>query len=242
MKRSSLFRRPARLRSGTTLVMFAILLPVLLGMVGLVIDSGLLMASYRQVQNAADAAALAAATDKSRGESDAAAVASANSFMVNNGMNGVTLVLNAGASNALNIPPRIRGTPAPSPYKGTANYVEAIVTRQVNTLFMPVFGINSNQVTARAVAGFEPVGAGEGAIVLDPMPSPGIEFKGNNAQLRVNGTVVVNSKGGGVDQYGDTVTTLADGSSALSGQCRRDPPESLAHRDGRSSRRWCGIR
>ena len=67
MRRPDPFLRPATLRSGKTLVMFAILLPVLLGMTGLVIDGGLLMAAHRQVQNAADAAALAAAMDKYRG-------------------------------------------------------------------------------------------------------------------------------------------------------------------------------
>jgi Flp pilus assembly protein TadG len=43
--------------------MFALLLPVLLGVLGLTIDGGLMMVVYRQTQNAADAAALAAAVD-----------------------------------------------------------------------------------------------------------------------------------------------------------------------------------
>src|SRR3954471_17248940 len=149
MRRSSPIRLRAEQRSGMTLVMFALLLPVLLGMVGLVIDGGLLMASYRQVQNAADSAALAAASDKHRGSTDTTALASANSFMDSNGMTGITLALNAGVSNALNIPPQDPGNTG-SPYKGVANYVEAVVTRRVNTFFMPLLGINSNQVTARA--------------------------------------------------------------------------------------------
>jgi hypothetical protein len=66
------------------------------------------------------------------------------------------------------------------------------------------------------VAGFQPVGNGEGAIALDPNAVPGIGISGK-AQLIVNGTVVVNSKGGGVDQFGNTVTTLVDGSTPLKG-------------------------
>ena len=63
---------PGRRRPGQTLVLFALLFPVLLGMVGLVIDGGLIMAAQRQVQNAADAAALAASMDRVRGKTDAA--------------------------------------------------------------------------------------------------------------------------------------------------------------------------
>ena len=226
MRRSGPIRHQAEQRSGMTLWMFAILLPVLLGMVGLVIDGGLLMASHRQVQNAADSAALAAASDKHRGSTDTTALASANSFLASNGMTGITLALNAGASNALNIPPQDPGnTGSPSPYKGVANYVEAIVTRQVNTFFMPLLGINSRQVTARAVAGFEPVGSGEGAIVLDPAATPGLAISGNNTQLVVNGTVVVNSQGGGLDQYGDPVSGPQKAITY-----RQDP---LDHRPGR---------
>jgi Flp pilus assembly protein TadG len=219
--------RPARRRSGATLVHFALVLPVLLGMIGLVLDGGILLATYRQVQNAADAAATSAAMDLYRGATSATATTTANSFMANNGMSGLTLTLNGGSSNALNIPPQDPGGTG-SPYTIAANpsnvplnpynYVEAVVTRPVTTMFVQAIGVNKNQqVTARAVAGFEPVGSGEGAIVLDPSAVPGIDFKGNNAQLLVYGTVVVNSKGGGIDQYGQPVTTLDDGSTPLSG-------------------------
>ena len=204
-------------RSGKAMFLFVLVLPVLLGLLGLVLDGGLMMVASRQAQNAADAAAMAAALDKLRGATDATALTTANSFLVPNGLSGVTLTLNAGANNALNIPPQDPGSTG-SPYKGVANFVEVIVTKPVATLFIQVLGVNSaQQVTARAVAGFEPVGSGEGAIVLDPNAVPGIDFKGNNAQLFAYGTVVVNSKGGGVDQYGATVTTLADGSTPLSG-------------------------
>src|SRR5947209_3693538 len=94
-------RRPGH-PPGKTLILFAFTLPMLLGMIGLVIDGGLLMATYRQAQNAADAAATAAAMDKFRGATDDAATTTANSFMATNGMSGVTLVLNAGSSNAIN--------------------------------------------------------------------------------------------------------------------------------------------
>jgi Flp pilus assembly protein TadG len=212
-------RAAGRTRPGTTTVLFVLLVPVLLGMTGLVIDGGLVLAAQRQAQNAADAAAMAAAFDKYRGASDATALATANTFLASNGLSGA-LTLNAGANNALNIPPQDPGNTGSlytqAANTQAANYVEVIVSKPVHTLFIQVLGVNANQqVTARAVAGFESVGSGEGAIVLDPNAVPGIDFKGNNAQLLVNGPIVVNSRGGGVDQYGQTVTTLADGSTPL---------------------------
>src|SRR5262245_19447498 len=123
-------------RSGMTLILFAILAPVLVGMIGLVIDSGLLMAAYRQAQNSADAAALAAALDLYRGSTSSTALTTANSFVANNGLN-VTLGLNAGTSNALNIPPQSGA------YAGLANYVEAIVSINVQTLLIQILpGVN----------------------------------------------------------------------------------------------------
>lgn len=49
-------------RSGKVLILFIILLPVLLGLLALVTDLGLLLSYHCEVQNAADGAALAAAT------------------------------------------------------------------------------------------------------------------------------------------------------------------------------------
>ena len=54
-------------RSGAVLLWCALILPVLLAMVGLVIDCGLMMANFREAQNAADAAALVGANDLLQG-------------------------------------------------------------------------------------------------------------------------------------------------------------------------------
>src|SRR5436309_5488756 len=117
-------------RAGKVLVLFVLLLPILVGWVGLVIDTGLLLAGHRQAQNVADAAALAAALDKFRGASDASATATANKFVQDyNGQSGSpTLVLNGGNANAVNIPP-IQG-----PHAGNSQYVEVILTVPVQTL------------------------------------------------------------------------------------------------------------
>ena len=195
-------RPPRQRRRGVILVLFVFLAPVLLGLIGLIIDGGILLAAHRQAQNAADAAALAAALDKMRGATDITARDTANTFLAKNGLPGITLTLNAGARDALNIPPQDPWNTG-SPYRGQANYVEVLVTKPVRTYFIQVLGVNTDQeVTARAVAGFEPLAYGEGAIVLDPDSAPGISISGNNTRVIVNGTVVINSRGRGYDQYG----------------------------------------
>src|SRR5262245_28064474 len=87
-------------RPGKILVLFALLLPVLLGMAGLTIDGGLLMTSQRSAQNAADAAALAAAYDLMRGKSTTAATATAKTTVTSyNGLSKATVTVNIGPAS-----------------------------------------------------------------------------------------------------------------------------------------------
>ncbi len=53
--------------SGQTMIMVAILLPVMLGVSGLALDVGSLYSHKRRMQTAADAAALAGALEVNRG-------------------------------------------------------------------------------------------------------------------------------------------------------------------------------
>jgi hypothetical protein len=179
MKRRDRSRTHARSRQGQTLVMFALLLPVLLGMVGLVIDCGLLIAAQRSAQNASDAAALAAAMARLSGQGDPRAVATA--FVTQyNGLSDATLTT-------------FNNPPAAGPHAGSSRYYEVVVTRPVATLFMPVLGVERNRfVRARAVAGHESVPASETVGALDPAAAPGLAVTGG-ARLLVNGRVAVNS-------------------------------------------------
>jgi hypothetical protein len=192
-------RRRKTPRPGKTLAIFVITLPVLLGMTGLVIDSGLLRSTQRTAQNAADAGALAAALDLYRGKSSTVAAATATTFIQTyNGLSGSTLTIN--------IPPQS------GPYTSNNNYCEAIVSVPYTTMFIQILGFTSSQAaSARAVAGFEPISSGQGSIVLNPNVA-GITMNGNGSRLIVNGGITVNSLGGGVDQYGAAVP-FADGNN-----------------------------
>src|SRR5258705_1364500 len=82
-------------RSGKILVLLALMLTLLMGMAGLVIDSGLLFASHRNVQNVADSAALAAAMELFRGGTPVQAKDAAKTFVTTyNGLTKATVTVN----------------------------------------------------------------------------------------------------------------------------------------------------
>lgn len=184
--------RSAARRPGKILVLFALLLVALLGMVGLVIDGGLMMSLHRRAHNAADSAALAAATDLMRGGNSTSATTAATTFVTtHNGLANATVTVST--------------PPATGPHAGNVRYAEVVVSVPTSTIFAHILGVSQSQtVAARAVAGYEAVSSGEGAIVLDPYARPGLSTDGS-ATLLVDGAVVVNSSMAGVDQYGATV-------------------------------------
>ncbi|HUT14607.1 MAG TPA: TadE family protein [Thermoguttaceae bacterium] len=186
-------RRKAKSK-GAVLVWFAMLLTLMLGMVGLVIDAGMLLSTYRHAQNAADAAAMAAAYDLMFGRPKSEATATAITFVKeHNGLSGAP-------DPVVNIPP------ADGPYAGASNYVEVIAGSPMRTFFIHLLpGISrENTVRARAVGGFEMVASGAGVCVLDPNARPGLDVGGGGI-LNVRGLVIDNSEGGGLDENGDPV-------------------------------------
>lgn len=192
-----------RKRAGAVLVWFALLLVMLLGMVGLVIDGGFLMATHRHAQNAADAAALAAAFDLMYGASPGGGQiqATADTYVkTHNGLSDATVTVH--------IPP------TSGHYTGSG-YVEVLVDDPVSTFFIQILpGIDPNQmVRGRAVAGFEMVTSGAGVCVLNPDARPGLSV-GGTGRLVVNGLVIDNSEGGGVDENGVPVNNGNNGTAA----------------------------
>ncbi len=166
---------------GMALLMFVLLMLALLGMVGLTVDYGLMLVTYRQTQNAADAAALAAAVDLASGKPSGAAQATGTTY--GQGYN------NMANAPTINIPPS-SGPHSTGPTNG--HYAEAIVSYPFQTSFIGVLGANASQtITARAVAGWEPQSAADGVIALSTSGT-GINV-GGGANLAVNGSIVVNS-------------------------------------------------
>ncbi|MEX2287982.1 MAG: pilus assembly protein TadG-related protein [Planctomycetaceae bacterium] len=191
-------------REGKILVLFAVLLPALLTMAGLVIDGSLMMAEYRGAQHVADAAATAAARVLQMEEGIAAAQQRAREVV--QAENGLT-----DAEVSVNIPPE------DGPYAGNANFVEVEIVQPTEIRFYNFVGGQRHQkVRTRAVAGFETSTAPAAIVVLDPDPKPfalpplvglpslpsllgGLEVLGAG-QLRVDGALIVNTEWGGVDE------------------------------------------
>jgi Flp pilus assembly protein TadG len=191
---SGAHRQPRR---GKVLVLTGFSLTVLLGMVGITVDTGLLQTARRQAQNAADAAAMAAAMELYRGNTLANAKTIATGYLAKNGLTDPAVTI------AVQVPQS-------GPYKGNTSYVEVIVTAPQSVYLMPILGVASPQsVAALAVGGYEAIQGGDGLVLLNPNSSPGLTAQGTS-NIVVKGTVVVNAPGGGVDQYGNNVS----GSSA----------------------------
>ncbi len=132
--------------SGQALVITALCMTCLLGFVALAADMGVMMRGKRLVQTAADSAAVAGALELNYnpGGVTAAALAAAGQNGYTAASSGVTT--SGGTTVTVNVPPLA------GPHTGLGGYVEVIVSQVQPTIFMGLFGRNSQTVLARAVA------------------------------------------------------------------------------------------
>jgi len=128
--------------SGQTIILAALCVPLLLGFVALAVDAGLMFRAERQMQTAADSAAIAGAEELNYGDVTAAAKADA-------ARNGVTD--GKGASKVA-----VNNPPLSGPSAGNSGSVEVIVSTSQTTYFMNIFNRGSMTVIGRAVAGHSP--------------------------------------------------------------------------------------
>src|SRR5690348_8068015 len=124
-----------RARPGKVLVLTVMALPPMLGMLGMVIDGGILLASHRQAQNAADAAAVAAAWDMLRGRPSGTWTTTATTYVQQ--YEGL-----ANGTVAVNNPPQSGYF---STVSASTSYIEAIVTVPTTMMFLPAVGVGRSQ-------------------------------------------------------------------------------------------------
>ena len=122
------------------MVLVALSVTVLLGFLGLATDVGVLWATKRKAQTAADAAAVAGAnatlgSDSSAYSTAATDVATLNGFT--NGANGTTITVSQ---------------PSPSGYP-SGTYVQVNITKSMSTYFLGVLGYRTIPITVSALAG-----------------------------------------------------------------------------------------
>jgi hypothetical protein len=122
--------RHRRAERGSMAVIIAIMLPVLIGFAGLVINVGSWYLTQAQLQNAADAAALAGA--RYLPNSPSSADTAAQTLAADN-VSGATI------------------TPV-TPYNGSSSEIQVTVSKPGSTWFVSIFGISAPTITATAVA------------------------------------------------------------------------------------------
>jgi len=128
------------------IIVFAII--GLIGMTSLAIDGGNALIDRRRTETAASAAALTAALTRiNGGDWRSAALATANA----NGYN------NDGVSNII----EMNTPPLSGPYAGNSEYIEVIITSNLDTYFGPVIGVPRVTNVARAVSRTKPSEYGE---------------------------------------------------------------------------------
>jgi len=176
--------------AGQTIVLAALFFTVLLFMVGLAIDSGQLYFAKRSEQEATDAAAFAGAIVIYQGGQNppsaatvtaaiAAAVADATRNGYTDGVSGTTVTVNS--------------PPTSGAFNGNVNHVEVIITRQVKTALVPAESA-FNPVTARGVAGAEPLNNGFAVMALNRGNTPSAFTDQSNADIHLTGGgILVNS-------------------------------------------------
>ena len=171
--------------------MTAIAMVMIIGFVALATDVGLLWSERRQMQTAADAAAVAgviALRTSANVTSAAANLATLNGYT--NGINGAIVTFN--------------NPPASGPYAGNSTYVEVIIARPApSTYFLRVLAHNPMSISTRAVSG---VGSASACIyALSPT--------GNNAVSITGSSSVTTSCGLLDDSTASQAMTVSGGST-----------------------------
>ncbi len=152
-------RRLIHLRddSGQVLVVAALCMVVLIGFLGMAVDLGFVRYEKRRLQNATDAAALAAALEvRVCGDTPncAAMQTAAQNALVENGYTGSTIITNcttpgAGLTLMVNNPTCLLTS---DPNRNKNNYVEAQVSETAPVYFTRILGFSGFRIKARAEA------------------------------------------------------------------------------------------
>lgn len=198
-------------RHGQILVMFALLLPVLVLIVGLIIEAGMMMAAQAELQAISNASARVVAL---AGTSNAPAAD-------DDAKEAMETYLAEVSSMCSQIDYEIHQPPVTGAFVGQDGYVEVVITGVLPSSFGGVLsGDEGFQISTRSVVGWVPVSSGARVVTLAQDASPGLKITGAG-DVVVSGGVIVNSAAGGQDRHGDEVPDSNNGVAAqVSGLAR----------------------
>jgi len=159
---NGLLRRFADDQSGSNVIIFALIMPVLVGAAGLGTEAGWWSYKHKNMQSAADSGAASAATAGTNLTAEANAVTATYGYA--NGLNNVTVTVNQ--------------PPSTGNYASNPQAVEVIVGQPQPRLLSALFGSAPVLIRARAVA---VPNAGTGCVLaLNSTASPAVTVSGSN--------------------------------------------------------------
>jgi Flp pilus assembly protein TadG len=167
---------------GQAIPLIGLLLVILIGMAGLVVDGGQLTMQYRASQNAADAAALAAAIQLTNGATETQATARASTVAQYNQIPSSDLSIAYYDSSG-----------AVTTVASSVTSVTATVRHDFSTLFLPIVGINSASVSTAATVSVTQGGAACVLCVMSSSASSALDVTSNGTLTVNGGNVHVNS-------------------------------------------------
>ena len=197
--------KPQQKQRGQVLIIIALASIGIIGIVGLVVDGGNVFSDRRGAQNAADAAALATAYARIRGQQDwvGAALASA----AENGYN------NDGINNTV----AVYSPPSDGPHAGDVEYIQIIITSHVDTYFTRLIGRQQITNIAMAIARNKVPEVRQllnGLAVVSLAPTSNCA---NNKAFWVHGEATLDITGGGVfvNSNNDTCAFMQQGNGSV---------------------------
>jgi hypothetical protein len=192
MARQSIYRRFFGDSRGNTAILFSLSVPVLVGAAGLGVETGFWYFKQRELQTAADVAAVAGAVEKRAGNASGVINAAALTEAVEHGF-----VQGEGTID-------VNDPPSSGAYQD-ARSVEVLLTMPTTRFFSKIYTNEDVTLHARGVARYED--GGQACILaLDPQESGAVTFTGNAVSL-INGCNVMSNS---LDDSSLIVTGSAD--------------------------------
>ncbi|RIK43475.1 MAG: hypothetical protein DCC58_09530, partial [Chloroflexi bacterium] len=185
---------------GQALIIFALFSLVLVGSMALSVDAGYIMAERRQVQSAADAAALAGAKAVMDNKSSSEILGAAQEYGAFNA--------SVPASNVT-----VSRPPSSGSHAGDNKYVQVTVTKDVQRFFLGAIYTGSWSVSATSVAGVETEGLNATILALNSSAG-GLNTSGSTYLEAIGGSIHSNYE---IRTSGSTVLKASEKVSANDG-------------------------
>jgi hypothetical protein len=195
------FRKETR---GAIAIMTALSLPVVVGFIGMGVEAGLWFHAKRDLQTAADSAAVAAAYEVARGYPDAVMTQTGENAAANNGYDG-------SKNDAITI----NSPPLSGDFNGNNEAVQVIMTRNLSLLFTDIFMDGGVTISVQAVAILD--GGDDFCILgLHPTASGGVSV-GGTADVELDCGVASNSNADDAFQVFGNADVAASNASTVGG-------------------------